>query len=478
MRLIDIELYNFKNFKGLHTIKLTTLNLFQGNNGSGKSSLILDSVLFALYGYSAETLKQLVCKGTNDTKVKLFLEHNNKTYSIERCIPSQLTILEDAVPIQGSIKVKQDFLNGIFHDIEWFRKFRLFDVVAGINLLEESSLSLRKTLLSFNECKLNTIRENLLKIKREREVYNKDNITMSSHYPSEKRRTILSQTVQKFKTNISSIKGQISSIQENLRQSNYKLGALKQNNINLTAKIDNTKKLVTCPTCHQVVENSYKEQVEKEVNELIKANKETMDRLIGEIEDNQFILQSNVEHENKWQEQIFTVQSLLNKLDQRLQQKQYIWTGKDVEVIKVAIKELDNFYSFYLTESVKSLEPVINHILSPINFTLKFIINTKGHFDIVLYKDGVSFVYSELSTGQKLMISIAFKMALLLEKGESGLIISDEGLSSLSEENLSKIFLLIQSFPFQLLSVVHRYGTPLECLSVYEVADGSVSKYD
>jgi DNA repair exonuclease SbcCD ATPase subunit len=476
MRLIEIELFNFKNFIGEHKIQLTTLNLFQGNNGSGKSSLILDSVLFALYGYSAETLKQLVCKGTNDTRVKLFLEHNNKTYSIERCIPSKLTILEDAIPIQGSIKVKQDFLNGIFHDIEWFRKFRLFDVVAGINLLEESKLNLRKTLLSFNENKLNAIRENLLKIKREREVYNKDNITVFPHFPSEKRRHVLSEAIQKFKSNVCSIKNQISAIQENLRHSNYKLGALKQNNSNLTAKIDSTKKLVTCPTCHQIVENSYKAQVEKEVKELIDANKNTMDKLVGEIEDCQTILKGNVEHENKWQEQIYSTQSLLNKLDQRLQQKQYIWTNKDVEVIKVAIKELDNFYSFYLTESVKSLEPVINHILNPIKFTLKFIINKKGHFDIILYKDNVSYTYRELSTGQKLMISIAFKMALLLEKGESGLIISDEGLSSLSENNLTKIFQLIQNFPFQLLSVVHRYETPLECLEIYNVTNGSVTK--
>lgn len=71
---------------------------------------------------------------------------------------------------------------------------------------------------------------------------------------------------------------------------------------------------------------------------------------------------------------------------------------------------------------------------------------------------------------------MAVKMALLLDKGESGLIISDEGMSSLSKENLHLMFELIREFPFQLLAVVHRYENPPEFLSLYKVKKGKVKR--
>lgn len=94
MRLKELTVKNFKNFENEHTIKLTDLNLFSGDNGAGKSALILDSILFALYGYTDATLDSLVSIGKKKAEVQLFLEYQNKTYSIKRGIPTKLTILE------------------------------------------------------------------------------------------------------------------------------------------------------------------------------------------------------------------------------------------------------------------------------------------------------------------------------------------------------------------------------------------------
>jgi energy-coupling factor transporter ATP-binding protein EcfA2 len=69
----------------------------------------------------------------------------------------------------------------------------------------------------------------------------------------------------------------------------------------------------------------------------------------------------------------------------------------------------------------------------------------------------VEIPYKLLSTGQKLVLSIAFKLAILLEKNETGLMIADEGFSSLDIENLNHIFDLFNGLPFQLICVLHRF---------------------
>jgi len=476
MRLIELTVCNFKNFKGLHNVTLKDLNLFQGDNGSGKSTLILDAVLFALYGYAVSKISQLVCKGEKNASVQLYLEHNNKSYSIKREIPSTLTVLEDAVPIHGSIKVKEEYLESLFHNITWFRKFRLFDVVSGINILEESSLTLRKTLLSFNEDKLNIIREKLLALKREREVYNKKNIKMLPHAPSEQRVNILEKGLKSIQTLLEPLQEKSYSKSLEIHELNKKLGATTQNNTMLSNKINSTKNLVECPTCHQEVKNEYKEAVEKEVAELINTNMGELVRIENELITQQKNVRTLREEEGKCNQQIISIKTRLERMKLRLQAKEYIWTDKDVELIKRSIAELDNFYSFYLTETIRSLEPVINHILKKVGYALKFNLNTKGQFGFTIYINNDEFDYKELSTGQKLMVSMAFKMALLLEKGESGLIISDEGMSSLSEKNLRLMFELMLGFPFQLLAVVHRYENPANFLKVYDVKKGTVTR--
>ena len=476
MRLIEITLYNFKNFKGLHNIALKNLNLFQGENGAGKSTIILDAVLFALYGYATSKISQLVSKGEDNTSVQLYLEHNNKSYSITREIPSKLSILEDALPINGSIKVKEEYLERLFHDITWFRKFRLFDIIAGINILEESSLNLRKTLLSFNEEKLNIIREKLLALKREREIFNKSTILSYPHASSETRMEILKRGLQVVQNFLNPLQESIWSKQKEFKQLNYQLGSVEQHNRILSGKIDATKELIECPTCHQQVTNDYKDLVEKEVKALIDKNMEQIVQIQQEVEDKNNEIDSLYNKINKYEKQIFRIKRRLERLELRLKQKQFIWTNKDIEIIKKSIVELDNFYSFYLTETIKSLEPVINHILMKVGYALKFHLNLKGQFSFIIFIDNEEFEYKELSTGQKLIVSMAFKMALLLEKGESGLIISDEGMSSLSENNLKLMFELILGFPFQLLAVVHRYENPASFLQVFDINKGTVTR--
>jgi ABC-type dipeptide/oligopeptide/nickel transport system ATPase subunit len=43
-----------------------------------------------------------------------------------------------------------------------------------------------------------------------------------------------------------------------------------------------------------------------------------------------------------------------------------------------------------------------------------------------------------------------------LEKGETGIVIADEGISSLDEENLTHVLTIFQNMSFQLFFIVHN----------------------
>jgi chromosome segregation ATPase len=150
------------------------------------------------------------------------------------------------------------------------------------------------------------------------------------------------------------------------------------------------------------------------------------------------------------------IQACKMKLEARLKQKEYIYTERDVIVVKKAIEELDKLSSVYLVETVRSLEPIINSVLEKIGFEVTFDVDIKGKFNILLGKGNIQYKYKDLSCGQKLILQIALKIALLLQQSKTGLMISDEGLSALENDNLEDIINLFKDLQFQLVFVLHR----------------------
>jgi len=151
------------------------------------------------------------------------------------------------------------------------------------------------------------------------------------------------------------------------------------------------------------------------------------------------------------------ITNLKMKLEGRLKQKEFIYTEQDVIVAKKAIEEIDKLSSYYLCESVKTLEPIINSVLDKINFKVSFDVDLKGKFNILLEKEGIQYKNADLSTGEKLILQIAFKLAILMRENKADLLVCDEGLGSLDANNLEHILEIIRSVNTQLIMVLHRY---------------------
>lgn len=210
--------------------------------------------------------------------------------------------------------------------------------------------------------------------------------------------------------------------------------------------------------------NILKKEVIKEKEQKLQEYKEEISNLENIQKGIKEEIQINTELKEQFQSQkqaLFNkkekIQTLKMKLETRLQQREFIYTENDVLIAKKALEELDKLSSFYLVETVSSLEPIINSVLTKINFSVKFDVDTKGKFNIILTKNNVQYKYKDLSTGERLILQIGIKIALLLQNNKSGILIADEGLGSLSEENMNHVLDLFENLPLQLIFVRHGY---------------------
>jgi len=224
------KIKGFKNFDKEITFYYNDITLVKGKNGAGKTTLALDSLLFCLYGYYNQSLSELPTKGKTSCYIEEEIMHDNHNYRIRREYPTKLTIHEDdnKMPFVNS-RDAQQFLNKLFKNVEYFKKFRMIDNMAGINILEEGKTSLKRTLLSVNQGFFNNIRKRLLDKKRNQDIYNKDKAVVYSHYPSETRLKALKSKMESVLGEIRGYETDISDLNRDLDQLHRKQGQLESN---------------------------------------------------------------------------------------------------------------------------------------------------------------------------------------------------------------------------------------------------------
>jgi hypothetical protein len=398
-------------------------------------------------------LSELPTKGKNNCKVTVDIYN----FTITREYPTNITILKEGSEIEYETnRQKQDYINKIFGDVDFFRKFRILDINQGINILEEGRSSLRKTLFAIHDYIFNNIRKNLQEKKREREIYNRDNLSTYSHYPSLKRKKLLESKLLEIAESIYELDKEVNSMERdyyNLVSS--KAGLEKEININKNNK-NRIFGYSECPTCKRKMNRQTKINLTSDINGFLKKLYDRIKDVISDIDDQKDILAYLKENKQNLNNRKSKLNELKLKLNSRLQQREYKYSQKDIEIMKQAIKELDNFSAFYITEWIKILEPIINDIISCIGFSVNFSLDEKGRIDLIITKDDKEFTYKSLSSGQRLILYIAFNLAILMEKNRSGIVIADEGASVLDSDNMNYLFGIFKQSPFQLSIVVHR----------------------
>lgn len=475
MFINKVILNNFRNFEGLHSFTFEKINLLTGKIGCGKSTVGRIAITFALFGEAEVNLSSLPTRsGAKNCWVGLNIIDNEQEIYIQREIPTKLTVMLNGIEIYpGSNNIeKEKWIRNRFKDYNHFKKFRMIDLRQGVNILEEGKTSLRKTLISFHEGILNNMRESLSVKKSLFERFNKDTAVIYKHYPSVKRLNFLkkSKELNQAKYSIAykkfiEVDNDYKKLLSTLSSYKYQLDLLNKENKKLTTP-ETSKE---CPTCKQQLPTVIK-------TELLNNNLLKLEEVIKKIEDYELSLDGQKDALSYIENSKIDYQRLLErlngkilKLEGRLKQKEYIYTSKDVLIATKAIKELDKIYSYVIIYCVKSLEPIINNIISKIGLKMSFELDSKSDFDIVIYKDSDMYSYKDLSSGQRLLLSIAFQIALLLDQGDTGVIIADEGFTNLDNDTMKVLYELFAQLPFQVISILHRFESETKNINLIKI---------
>ncbi len=459
MFLKRIKLKNYQIYKDFD-VAFSGMTFIKGRNGSGKSTLGQDALLFCLWGYTAKNLTEIPTRGiAKGCSVEVEIEHEESVYIVERKIPSELKVIKDGQPLVfENASAAQSYLKNLFGEALNFKKFHMIDNETGINFIDpKAATSFKQIMFSVSEERFNRVKEKLSKIKQEREVWNKDNAVIYPHAPSEKRLALLTRKIALLEEEKSKAVTEERKIgNEEYTQGNL-IGQIQGQIRNIEAQ-KSKMSATNCYACGAPLKREQNTEIIAKQEANIKDLQEQLNRAKDELEEIQEFRTRARQPIEVFDNRIRHVFDLKARLEGRLKQKNFIYTTQDVEVAKQAIKELDVLSTTFLVNGIRSLEPIINEVLSKINYRLEFDINDKGKFDMKLTdKEDQVFTYKDLSTGQKLMLQIAFKLALLLERGEEGVVIADEGLGSLDHENLLHVLTIFQNYLFQLIFIIHHF---------------------
>ena len=458
MKIKKITLKNFKNFE-TKTESFSKMNFIQGLNGSGKTTLILDSILFALWGYSYTNLASLPTRDKfSSCKVSVEFNHGKDSYVIIRKYPTNVSVFKNDKEVKFATSIEANkYLENIVGTREHFVKFQLINAYdKDTDILSSGQTTIKKTLFSLTDDIFNNAKTKLQVIKSDRERLNKDGMTVYTHFPSEKRLDILNKGISETTNQYRDIVKELNEFERD-----YNTEQREKGNVEGKESYYNSQKKKIfadpeiCYACKQPISDSNHKcqltEIESNIKELSSKLKEHIESLTMQKD----IITTYKSNKDALQARISSLNGIKIRLEARLKQKNLIYSTKDVLIVKKALTELDNLSSYYLKESVKVLEPIINSVLEKIGFAVKFTINN-NKFTIVYTKDEIEYNQKDLSTGQATLMQIAFKLALLISQNKTGIIIADEGLGSLDKENLMHVVDIFSSYPFQLFLVLHN----------------------
>jgi len=461
MLIKKITLSDFKNYAGMHSFDIAKINFINGRNGVGKSTLALHSILFALFGYNEVKLNDLITRGASDPNsfVEIELEYNNTSYIIKRSIPTNLEIKVNGVElVLANNTLKQEKIEELFGNVDFFKKFRMIDIKDSINILEQGNQALRKTLINFDDTiDMNAVRNAFLSRKNRQEQFNKDKALVFTHFPSTKRFQVLN-------VGFDNINKQITDIEINIKENEgirYDISNRKSRAESRKSDLARQKNSIianaNCPTCSKALSSTKQKELLGSISSEIMRLNDEIARHIDDLSIQNEIVEQLKQTKKVSLDRKNRLTRYIERASARLKQKDYIYTNKDIELTKECISEIDGFSTFYTTEKLKRLEPLINNLVGKLGFSIRFEISDKNNLDIKLTQNKVEYQYKDLSSGQRLLVTVAFQLALLMEKNETGVIIADEGFSSLDSQNISLMFDIFKNSTFQLLAIVHRY---------------------
>jgi exonuclease SbcC len=442
------------------------------SNGIGKLAL-KEAILFALFGKTKINLGELVRKGaTTPSKVQLTFELNNQTFIVSRTYHKtstlEITVNGKAVRFSG-VRQKQHYLEEVLGmNYETCVNFSIFDAIRFEDLSSLSSAEIKRLMqLLFNYQKFEQISINLKDAIRTNETLLNQLHHRSVHYYSTKRVNMLTTAQNDLQKQLNGAQKKIEALHD-LKQ---KLGgqlATSQMIINKnTNRINWILAHNNCPTCKQPLNQKFKvlNECQQEVNE----HKKVVQSSTVRLQRAERYLKQASQTIDYASQQLIRMHNLLNKLELAKQQTHNInQIEKAYNQNKISLNMLRKFEMFILEHYVQYLEQIVNEYLAKLtDITCKISFLKQGtlmtrsidKFYMKLYRNYQEYSYMALSSGERMLVAYAFKLAINTLNFRDTFLFVDEGLNKLDTTNRQKLLKMLQESPFNQVFLISHDDT-------------------
>ena len=518
MRIKSIELQNFLSFKSSKLELVQNLNeepnIFivdginydvesesEGSNGSGKSSLISESVFYNIYGRGLRGNKQRItlndmikmgCSRMSNNINYLFDGENSESEELNiyrtKSIKGQSSI---EVNIDGEIKTKRTkklsdkdikmFINispEVYSQIityykdninllsmNYGQRLNFFQSIIDISIIDNYfdsikifKINLEKTLDKYYLIKKNT--EEILNIVDENKDQYIEYLNKSLENYNKKlteAESITIDTDKEYKENIKQCKKELTENDNKIDDIQKNIIIAKNNIEKIEKEISKIKKLsgVDCPTCKQLVTDSYVDKISKSYdlelekyisirdtniplkkdaelyNKEIRKNIDDYNNKISEIDTKQRLKDNNIKtiknEINKINKELLKASEPSNnkKIDRsfyNIKDKGYKNAIAILEKRKIAIEYWYNAFApksllrsaiirKYITVLSDTFEYYISRLYNN-EIIGKIVIDDDGQIDPILYKNQYEINYFQLSSGERKRVDIAMMLSL------------------------------------------------------------------
>lgn len=242
--------------------------------------------------------------------------------------------------------------------------------------------------------------------------------------------------------------------QQNLQQSEL-LGKRETENSKLDSEIDKYNQLIE--SVNKEIK-SYKETIDQNTITMVQLNHK-IEQLKLQSEEEQSVLVHYNSECSLMNEHSQKMNIILMKLNESFKFSDYKYTKTDVLLYDEARKTFDDFAAAYIEKWLERLTVIINNLLDKVNIKAKF---TNGKNFIEIEENKRQLKYNQLSSGQKTFVSSIFKLAILIYKGMTGIVLMDEGLADIDIPNLQNFIEVIKNLNCFQFFIVYQNIPELE----------------
>ena len=468
MRLLKLYLKNFMCYEETEVMfpesKLINIYGFDYDrntaNGAGKSA-IGEALLFCLFGRSRTTLQNLIRKGKSFCAVGLVFEKDNDIYEINRRFDKSTTlrIVKNDKTIQfHRISQAQSYINDVLGmNYDSFVNFSIFDVLRFEDLSSLSLADFRKLLRTVFNFESFESTLNKLKIDIKSAEQSLSLIPTANHYYSTKRLYVLQKAIKSIKRYKDILDRRQRKLLRLIRA--YESELSKYNTI-IERNNNKIKWLMnkdTCPTCFKPLDNKVDilNRYQQEINDCQQKAQElsnkiaTAQKLIDIIKEKYEKLSDKLFKLNKREYELTSAEKY-HKSTESIKQK--------IDNLKVLYELTNKFEEYVISHTIQNLEALINSYLSYLtDISCKIIYEHSGKAGKILikiYRNNSEFLFQQLSSGEKMLVSYAFKLAINTFDYKDTILFIDEGLSRLDKNNRNKLLTMLQQAPFNQIFLI------------------------